>query len=881
MVDDQTRARLKQLYQALGRPIGPDDPAYIDLGGGLVEQIATTIEYAPQGTLQLLGGQRGTGKTTLLRALKGRLERDPAYKVVVCDLQGHLSLTEPIEPVDALLAIAKVLADALEMLGFDARREGYWVRFYRFLTETQVSLEPPLAVSLSTRDKPGFRERLKYFENSSIDTIRHEFQEFVRGCVAKLIDRHGPETRVVVLIEGFDQVHGRGGHARDVSDSLERFFVAYQGVLRIPEIHQIFSVPAWLRSRQVVFDGHYRIPCIDVREPGDRVPLALRQRGVELLRRVAEARGEAGWVDWLLGDTEAFHGIILASGGLLSDFIQLLRLLLTHAGIEGVPVTESMRQRAIADLGASHVTVSNQDAQILARIERTGVLVAENLTEQHRIDDLVGATILLAYRNGVDWYGIHPLFRKEILLRTEASNTRSIEARAPDDDIPSAAVGTPSPALRLASMRLEQIRCFEFVEFEFEREGTSMDWVLLLGDNGQGKSTVLRCIALGLCAELEASSLLEAMKGPLLRKGAEKGRITLTLRSDDGTRYRSVTEVTPDLETNLETERLRRIEWEPAPDHVFVCAYGTARLDNADRSYSGYSRHDAVYALVADHSMQNPELVLRRQDRATRARIERKLFSILMLDPERVKARYSARGFEIFGPWSSGAWDFATLPTLSDGYRSTTQWVIDLIGWLVHAGRFTRDEDMTGIVLVDELEQHLHVRWQRYIIAHLHAQFPGLQFIASTHTPLLALGLADEEHGLLVRLEKDRDQQIWAHHVDPRELRGLRADQVLTSSQGFGLPTTRSPGSSHDIARYSELAGKQRDAAEEQELIELRTLLDKTLVLGETPYERRVEAAVREALAKLVAETPPITDEAQEYELRRQLAELFGEEKEP
>ena len=238
----------------------------------------------------------------------------------------------------------------------------------------------------------------------------------------------------------------------------------------------------------------------------------------------------------------------------------------------------------------------------------------------------------------------------------------------------------------------------------------------------------------------------------------------------------------------------------------------------------------------------------------------------------------STSGLRIRGPWAGRDWTFASLPTLSDGYRSTTQWILDLIGWLVYAGRFARDEEITGVVLVDELEQHLHPRWQRHIIAQLHEQFPNLQFIVSTHSPLLALGLADEKRGLLVQLRKDDEQRISARQIEPNEFHGLGADQVLTSPRGFALPTSRGPASVGDIARYAELASKQRSETEDRDFIELGATLDKTLVLGATPYERRIEAAVRQTLNQLADEPPKPLDKVHEYELRHQLAKLFGRE---
>lgn len=448
---------------------------------------------------------------------------------------------------------------------------------------------------------------------------------------------------------------------------------------------------------------------------------------------------------------------------------------------------------------------------------------------------------------------------------------------------PEAPALQPQPtALSLQHIEISNIRCIEHLSLSLERDGTRADWLLILGDNASGKSTLLRAIALGLCHESDAAALLKAIPGPLIRHGAGKATIALTLSDDNGEQYRSLTEITVDTNEQSDQETLRRIGSELPAERLFVCGYGTARTRTADQSYDSYSRAHAVRSLFGDTALQNPELVYRRQDMYKRALISRKLVRVLMLEMNRASVALSARGLDIVGPWAGNdSWTPTGIDTLSDGYRSTAQWVTDLIGWLAHAGRF-EERDMAGIVLIDELEQHLHPRWQRHIISKLSQEFPSIQFIATTHTPMLALGLADQPRGWLLQMQAEGRNRTAARRVDPHTLRGLRADQVLTSRATFALPTTRSPGSADRLARYTELMETDRTPDQERELAELRVELETTLVLGETPYERRVERAVRKALDELAAE--PV-DEARreelEMELRRQLGEFFASGEKP
>jgi len=89
-------------------------------------------------------------------------------------------------------------------------------------------------------------------------------------------------------------------------------------------------------------------------------------------------------------------------------------------------------------------------------------------------------------------------------------------------------------------------------------------------------------------------------------------------------------------------------------------------------------------------------------------------------------------------------------------------WLLDLIAAKLRHDKLTDPEAFTGIVIVDEIEQHLHPRWQRTIIQKLHQHFPKIQWILTTHSPLCAAGLADlpEAETQLIKLERDEQVSI-------------------------------------------------------------------------------------------------------------------------
>ncbi len=418
---------------------------------------------------------------------------------------------------------------------------------------------------------------------------------------------------------------------------------------------------------------------------------------------------------------------------------------------------------------------------------------------------------------------------------------------------------------------LENIRCFENFDLALADDAEPALFTMILGDNAAGKSTLLRSIALGLSSESDASALLKRLPGAFVRRGAEEGSIRLELYDPDNGRQLAIT--TRILKSGAPDERIRK-ETEPDPfpwQDIFVCGYGTNRSRLAAASYETYTLHRAVLSLFDDDTvLLNPEVVLLRQESLSplRTELERRLLRILMLDGPDYEVSSPRTGLEIHGPWGD-----QPLRALSDGYRSTAQWVLDFLGWSIYAGRLTNGGDVGGILLVDELEQHLHPRWQRHIVRRLHRQFPKTQIFTTSHTPLAAAGTADVDAAVVLRLEVQADGAATGRTLDRLSLAGLRADQVL-ASEAFGLYTSRNPGSEDDFSRYAELLGKkQRSAAEDAEMERLGASLEATLRTGESEVEREVEQAIEVALKERVAAAQP---ELVDLEVRRQLHELFA-----
>jgi hypothetical protein len=128
------------------------------------------------------------------------------------------------------------------------------------------------------------------------------------------------------------------------------------------------------------------------------------------------------------------------------------------------------------------------------------------------------------------------------------------------------------------------------------------------------------------------------------------------------------------------------------------------------------------------------------------------------------------------------------LRQLGYGYRTMIAWMVDFTSRMVD--RYPDSPDPLAepaVVLVDEIDLHLHPKWQRELIGFLTERFPNTQFIATAHSPLIVQAAGDANIALLRR---EGDHVVIEN--DAEMIRGWSVDQILTSEL-YGLKTARSP----------------------------------------------------------------------------------------
>lgn len=400
-------------------------------------------------------------------------------------------------------------------------------------------------------------------------------------------------------------------------------------------------------------------------------------------------------------------------------------------------------------------------------------------------------------------------------------------------------------------LTIKNFRCFEETEAEFNYPGRpatkarpapkNYDNVnLLLGNNGTGKTSTLMAIGLSI---IEPVIQLSGFKGEFLVRRIEneknRSEIKIRLRLDDkdaelgSEDYKTVTgqliiQRTKDVETILSRAKTNPPLWEqiylndsPA---FFIVGYGANRRTERPEGYSEQNRsprYQRIASLFEDYAGLVPftwgHLQIDRLGFLTEAR---NILNGLLGEGVTLTERLDNQGRPLFNRWG------ALLPfdALSDGFRSFVGWVWDMLFQFARVqsspdGQFSEQnsmgsagikvyknpenkklKDVSGVAIVDEIDLFLHPEWQRLVVGQVAKAFPKLQFLFSTHSPLVA-GTLEPENIFVMEQEPDGTSLIQQYR---ESIYGLTANQVLTSSY-FGLDSTRAPntGTLSDLAEKS------------------------------------------------------------------------------
>jgi energy-coupling factor transporter ATP-binding protein EcfA2 len=415
--------------------------------------------------------------------------------------------------------------------------------------------------------------------------------------------------------------------------------------------------------------------------------------------------------------------------------------------------------------------------------------------------------------------------------------------------------------MHLRRVEITNLRIVRSLRWSVEHLDRKAGWHVFLGPNGSGKSTLLRAIAWVLVGQTESAALrltlsdwlgskgehgcCELLVGgdgkpwDLGRPGNEPLGLDITITQDDG---RTTLSGSSDLHPLA-----RSGGW-------FSASYGPLRrfrggdqeAERTLRHFPRLARHLTIfgedYALSECLSwlrdLRFKQLEAEHAGKADGGESGRLLVRVFSFVNQAEFLPYGARLSEISSErvtFHDGDGNAIDILELSDGYRSVLSLTFELIRQLAAA----YDPDILfdpadptrivapGVVLIDEIDAHLHPSWQARIGTWLTCSFPHMQFLVTTHSPLVCHAAVQGSVYRLPRPGSDEEGRM----VVGDELHSLLYGDVLDAyeTESFGVLSTRSVVGEAKLRRLAELNVKRLDEglspAEELERGELRRAL--------------------------------------------------------
>lgn len=339
--------------------------------------------------------------------------------------------------------------------------------------------------------------------------------------------------------------------------------------------------------------------------------------------------------------------------------------------------------------------------------------------------------------------------------------------------------------IKIKELTLKDYCCFDDVKFDFTNNGgTVHQWTVFLGNNNTGKTSILKAIAnlrptlvqmpvfkknLGtiqdnvfipnlLLDRLSWDYSVEANIGIVERWGFNKGAFSQSTLPLDKT--------------------------------ILIYGYGVSRYPGST-SLSQDKRPPSETLFSSDARLTNLEEWLMQLDYASKNNVEaatERLETIKKLICGKLFPEIQDFKFESSDELHSyvlfqtkDGWFRYT--QLGYGYQSMLSWIVDLCRRMFDAYPDSKNPLHEGaIVLVDEIDLHLHPKWQREIISYLSEAFPKVQFIVTTHSPLVVQSMEDIN---LYVLHRDGDGRVCVEKAQQSNYSGWTVEEILRDTMGL------------------------------------------------------------------------------------------------
>ncbi|MBN1974057.1 MAG: AAA family ATPase [Sedimentisphaerales bacterium] len=428
---------------------------------------------------------------------------------------------------------------------------------------------------------------------------------------------------------------------------------------------------------------------------------------------------------------------------------------------------------------------------------------------------------------------------------------------------------TSYPPAYFLSLSVENVRCFgpkQTIDVS-DGHGRPAQWTLILGDNNTGKTTLLQCFV--ALEPYKISNDKERLDPKLFKettfnfyRGIETNYFNINGKVCYGSKIRELYKEFKSLNQEIYISDFLSMHNTYPKQHFtgLICyGYGASRIMGKS-TLSEKELSDPTSSLFRDDvELINAEEWLLQADysakassksskvgqtvRKKRDQIKEILINLL---PEVDDIRVTEPTQKNLKPRVEfkTPYGWIGLNGLSLGYRAMISWMVDLANRMFE--RYPKSVNPLAepaIVLIDEIDLHLHPKWQRTIMNFLSERFINTQFIVTAHSPLVVQAAANAN---IVLLKREGDHVVIDNN--PQSVLGWRTDQILTGL--FELPS-RSFEIEELQKKRRELLSKARlTKTDKKKLKDIESKMG-TLPTAETPEDIEAMEIIRQAAKRL------------------------------
>ena len=347
------------------------------------------------------------------------------------------------------------------------------------------------------------------------------------------------------------------------------------------------------------------------------------------------------------------------------------------------------------------------------------------------------------------------------------------------------------------SLELEGVNCFkdnQTLDLS-DGNGNYSPWTIILGDNGTGKTTLLRVLDRMQPSEIKTdhyTPIIWSFNSILMSK---KSSVKLKVIEDVKVFY---------VEENENRENNSSFITRGNQFFPFLLSYGASRRmsrsENLSSEIQGNLKitslfNESIELINAEEWFLQKEWASIKSEGITKQKFENEfnLVKSILIDilPDvsaiQSKPINENNSKPILEVETSYGW--VSLRDLSFGYQTLTALIVDIASKMME--QYSKSDNPLEepvIILIDEIDLHLHPKWQRTVIDKLSQHFPKAQFIATSHSPLIVQAALDKKANIVV-CRKEGDKVVIDNNPD--EVKGWRIDQILTSDL-FELSSSKS-----------------------------------------------------------------------------------------